>query len=305
MATTVTAPVGNTIGLAEKYLPLLDEKYVYSSRTAILDTASEYVRFTGANTVKLFELDLVGMGNYDRNAGFVPGDITGTWRDYVLNTDRGRSYMLDYLDNDETLGLMVANTLSQVEALHIVPEVDAFRFAEYAAGAGNSATPAVIASGSDAVDAIDAATVALDDDEVPYEGRILFVTPTIYGYLKAGITRMVMNDDRNVNYNVDIYNDMRVITVPQKRFYTAIDLAAPTTSAGTGGFSKDAAGVDINFMIIHPSAVMQVMKHYVPRFFSPAQNIEADAWLVQPRFAHGAWVKHNKADGIYLHASTT
>lgn len=304
MATTVTAPVGNSISLAEKYLPLLDEKYVYASRSAILDTASEFVRFTGANTVKMLELDLVGMGNYDRNAGFVPGDITSVWRDYVLNTDRGRSYMLDYLDSDETLGLIASNALRVIEEQYIVPEVDAFRFAEYAAGAGNVATPAVISSGSDAVDAIDAATVALDDDEVP-EGRILFVCPEVYGYLKAGITRMVMNDDRNVNYNVEFYNDMRIVKVPQKRFYTAIDLAAPTTSAGTGGYSKDAAGVDINFMIIHPSAVMQVMKHYVPRFFSPAQNTEADAWLMQPRFAHGAWVKHNKADGIYLHASTT
>ena len=129
MATTVTAPVTNSIALAERFVPLLDEKYALSSRTAILDTASEYVRFTGANTVNLFELDLVGMGNYSRNDGFVPGDVTGTWRPYVLNTDRGRSYMLDYLDNDETLGLLVANTLGQVEAQHIVPEVDAFRFA--------------------------------------------------------------------------------------------------------------------------------------------------------------------------------
>lgn len=305
MATTVTAPVTNSIALAERFVPLLDEKYAVSSRTAILDTASEYVRFTGANTVNLFELDLVGMGNYDRNAGFVPGDVTGTWRPYVLSTDRGRSYMLDYLDNDETLGLLVANTLGQAESQHIVKEVDAFRFAEYAAGAGLNATPAVISSGAAAVAAIDQATVDMDDAEVPFEDRILFVTPTIYGYLKAGITRMVMNRDNNVNYNVDIYNDMRVITVPQTRFYTAIDLAAPTTSSGTGGYSKDAAGVDINFMIIHPSAVMQVMKHYAPRIFSPNQNTEADAWLVQPRYAHGAWVKHNKADGIYLHASTT
>lgn len=305
MATTVPAPVTNSIALAEKYVPLLDEKYAISSRTAILDTTSEYVRFTGADTVNLYELDLVGMGNYDRNAGYVPGDITGTWRPYVLETDRGRSYMVDYLDQDETLNLTVTNTLRVAQEQHIIPEIDAFRFAEYAAGAGNVATPAVIASGSDAVDAIDAATVALDDDEVPYEGRILFVTPTVYGYLKAGITRMVMNRDNNVNYNVDMYNDMRVITVPQKRFYTAIDLAAPTTSSGAGGYSKDAGATDINFMIIHPSAVFQVIKHYVPRIFSPNNNPAADAWLIQPRYAHGAWVKHNKADGIYLHASTT
>jgi hypothetical protein len=53
-------------------------------------------------------------------------------------------------------------------------------------------------------------------------------------------------------------------------------------------------------MIVHPSAVLQVMKHYAARVFSPEQNIEADAWRVQPRFAHGAWVLNHKKNGIYV-----
>ena len=302
MATTVTAPVTNSIALAAKYLPILDEIYTTESRTAILDTASERVQFTGANTVNLFTLETMGMGNYSRNAGFVPGDVNGSWVPYVLETDRGRSYMVDALDNDETLGMAFGALLSTVERQHVIPEVDAFRFAAYASGAAASqVVQATISTGAAAVAAVDAATVALDNAEVPYEGRILFVSPALYGYLKAGITRMVMNGDRNVNYNVDMYNDMRVISVPQGRFNTAITLAAPTAANAAGGFT--ATGDSINFMIIHPSAVMQVMKHYVPRIFSPQVNQEADAWKLNLRFAHGAWVLSQKTKGIYVHTA--
>lgn len=125
MATTVTAPVTNSIALAQRFLPMLDEIYTTESRTAILDTVSERVQFTGANTVNLFTLETMGMGNYDRNAGFVPGDVNGSWQPYVLSVDRGRSYMVDVLDNDETLGLAAGSLLSTVERQHVIPEVDA------------------------------------------------------------------------------------------------------------------------------------------------------------------------------------
>lgn len=302
MATTVTAPVNNSIALAARYLPFLDEIYKAESKTAILDTLAERVQFTGANTVNLYTLSTVGMGNYDRNAGFVPGDVTGQWVPYVLETDRGRSYMIDALDNEESMGMAFGGLLSTVERQHVIPEVDAFRFAQYASGAAaGNIVAANIATGAAAVAAVDAATVALDNAEVPYEGRILFVNPTFYGYLKAGITRFVENRDPDINANVAYYNDMRVISVPQARFQSAIDLAAPTTSSAAGGFAPDANAKAINFMIVHPSAVMQVMKHYVPRIFSPEQNQEADAWKLNLRYAHGAWVLSQKTNGIYVH----
>lgn len=299
MATTVVAPAANSIAYAQKYLPLLDEAYKADSKTAILDTMSDYVQFTGANTVNIFNLNPVGMSNYDRNAGFVPGDVTGTWQPYVLETDRGRSYQVDFLDNDQAMGLVVPNLLATVERQHIIPEVDAYRFAKYAGGAASAQViTETLSSGAATVASIDLATATLDDAEVPYEGRILFVNPTTYRFLKGGITRMVMNRDKDVNYNVEMYNDMRVITVPSGRFNTAITLNAPTTSSGAGGYT--ASGDAINYMIVHPSAILQVMAHYSPRIFNPEQNIEADAWRVQPRFAHGAWVKAHKDNGIYV-----
>jgi len=301
MATTVVAPAANSIAYAQKYLPLLDEAYKADSKTAILDTLSDYVQFTGANTVNIFNLNPVGMSNYDRDAGFVPGDVTGTWQPYVLETDRGRSYQVDFLDNDQAMGLVVPNLLATVERQHIIPEVDAYRFAQYAGGAAASnVVTETLSAGAATVASIDLATATLDDAEVPYEGRILFVNPTTYRFLKGGITRMVMNRDNDVNYNVEMYNDMRVITVPTGRFQTAITLNAPTTSSGAGGFAPASGASAINYMIVHPSAILQVMAHYAPRIFNPNQNIEADAWRVQPRFAHGAWVKAHKDNGIYV-----
>ena len=301
MATTVVAPAANQIGLAAMYLPLLDEAYKAESKTAILDTLTDYVRFTGGNTVNIFNIDPVGMSNYDRNAGFVPGDVTGTWQPYVLETDRGRSYQVDFLDNEQAMSLVVPNLLGTVERQHIIPEVDAYRFAQYASGAaaGNVVTE-TLSAGAATVASIDSASVALDNAEVPYEGRILFVSPAVYGLLRGGITRLVPNGEKDVNNMIEVYNDMRVIRVPQPRFQTAITLNAPTTSSGAGGFAPATGASAINYMIIHPTAVLQVMQHYVPRMFSPEQNIEADAWRVQPRYAHGAWVKAHKTNGIFV-----
>ena len=95
MATTMAAPVANSIALATKFVPLLDEVYKRDSLSAILDTAEERVRFVGAQTVKIFKIETDGLGNYSRNAGFVPGSVDGTWETLTIEKDRGRSFTID------------------------------------------------------------------------------------------------------------------------------------------------------------------------------------------------------------------
>lgn len=298
MATTMAAPVNNSIALATKFLPYLDDVYKRQSLSAVLDTASDRVNWIGAQTAKVFKIDVDGLGNYSRNAGFVPGSSDGTWETLTIEKDRGRSFSIDVMDNDETLGMAMASTLGEFERTQVVPEIDAYRFAKYAAGAGTTVT-ATLSASDDVADLIQTAEATLDDKEVPYEGRILFVNPTIYGYLKGDITRFTMNGDPNVNGEVEMYDGMRVIRVPSSRFNTVCTLAAPTDASSTGGYT--AAGVDINFMIVHPSAVLQVIKHQIPRVFSPEVNQEADAWKINYRVYHDCWVLANKTYGIYLH----
>ena len=304
MATTVTPAISNSIGLAAEYLPLLDEIYKAESKTAVLDTAQDRVRWDQTTgSFYMFETDMVGLGDYSRNGGFVRGDVTASWRQYTPQYDRARQFVVDRLDDQQSMGLAFGTLAGEFMRTKVTPEVDAIRFRDYSKNAADSMKTAEnISTGSGAVAAIDLGTEKLDNAEVPYEGRILFVNPTMYKSLKAGITRYTMNGENGIDYNVEMYNDMRVITVPSGRFNTAITLAQPNAHDGAGGYST--TGSTINFMIVHPSAVMQSTVLYSPRIFSPEVFQEANAWAYDFRLAHGAWVKHQKANGIYVNAPT-
>ena len=304
MATTVSPAVSNSIGLATSYLPILDEIYKAESKTAILDTVQDRVYYNPqTHTFNLFEIDMVGNADYSRNDGFVRGDVTAQWRSYAPQYDRGRQFNVDRIDNDEAMGMVFPSLGSEYLRTKAIPETDAIRFRDYSKNAADSMKTAEnISTGSGAVNAIDLGTEKLDDAEVPYEGRILFVNPTMYRYLKAGITRYTMNGENGIDYNVEMYNDMRVITVPKGRFNTAITLAQPSAHDGAGGYST--TGSTINFMIIHPSAIMQANCFTEPRIFSPAVNQQAQGWMWDFRQYHGCWVKHQKTNGIYVNAPT-
>ena len=304
MATTVTPAIANSIGLASTYLPILDEIYKADSKSAILDTAQDRVRWSDEyRTFYLFETDMGGLADYSRNDGFVRGDVTASWRAYTPQWDRARQFLVDIADNSESLDLAFGTLAGEFMRTKVVPETDALRFATYANGAAaaNKDTESLSTS-AQVVASIDDATAALDDAEVPYEGRILFVNPTIYKLLKGGVTRMTMNGDDNIDYNVLYYNDMRLITVPSGRFNTEITLAQPDSHDDAGGYT--ATGSTINYMVVHPSAIMQAVKLAMPRIFSPQVVQEADAWQYDFRQYHGAWVKHQKTNGIYVSAAS-
>ena len=301
MATTVVAPVSNSIGLASKYLPLLDKVYKKESCSAILDTPEYRVRWVGANAINVMKLSMLGLGNYDRDAGYVPGDTTGAWETLTINVDRGRSYQVDALDDEESLSVIVGNLLGEVERVHVIPEMDAYCFAKLAGATGiDGSTGSIVVGTTDVPALISAAEASMDDNEVPSEGRILFVSPTCYNALKAKIERRIINSENNVNTNVEYFDDMRIIRVPQARFSTAITLATPSAHNGAGDYT--ATGENIHFMIVHPSAVVKVLKHYSPRLFTPEQNIEADAYRLNYRYAADTFVLANKAKGIYVYA---
>lgn len=297
--------MANTIQLVTKFVPIMDEVYKRESVTSILDTANSDVQFIGANVVKVFKFDSDGLANYNRSNGYVAGDLQATWETLTLAQDRGRSFQLDVMDNEETLGMALGGVTSQFIRTEVAPEIDAYRFAKYAGTTGIlAATPANLSASSDVLAAIDEADEAMSNAEVPHEGRVLFLSEAAYKLLKGNITRYIQNDEENVNRTIEVLDGMRVVRVPSARFNTAITLYDGSTSGQTaGGFV--AAGYPINFMIVHPSAVVQIVKHVVPRLFSPQQNLDADAWKYDYRIYHDAFVLENKVKGIYLHRAST
>lgn len=299
--------MANTIELAKKYLPLLDEVYKVSSRSAILDATK--VEFVNGNTVKVFRTSMDGLGNYDRNKGYSNGNVNGSWENLTLTKDRGRAFTVDRMDNEESINMAFGTLTSEFIRTKVAPEIDAYTFAAIA-GADNilKADPVDIVVGTtDVAGMIDEAARAMNEAEVPYEGRILFISESAYAGLQAKITHTVMNGDNNIKSEVATYNDMRIVRVPQSRFYTAITLKDGVSSGQTEGGYVGTSGTAkaINFMIVHPSAVSKVVKHALPRIFTPEENQDADAWKFDYRIYHDTFVFENKVNGVYLNAAET
>lgn len=292
--------MAQTIALATKFQPILDEVYKAASLTARMDAMTKPVDHAGANVVSVFKTNPIGLGTYSRVTGYPAGQITGAWETLTLATERGRAFTIDRMDDEETLGMAFGTLASEFIRTEVVPEVDAYRFAKYAGTASINKVSAAAALTSDTIiGALDAAKLALDEDSVPREGRILYISDACLNYLEGKVSRFLANEN-GVDRRVMKFDGMDVIMVPQTRFYTGVTLNAGA-DVDAGGYSKTGGKHDINFMIIHPTSVLQVTKHASLKVFSPDENQTSDGWLIQYRLYHDAFVFANKLDGIYLH----
>lgn len=183
-----------------------------------------------------------------------------------------------------------------------VPELDAYRFAKIASATGVDGASADITVGTtDCPALIDAAEESMGDNEVPVEGRLLYVSEKFYNGIKSKISRQLVNEN-GVNREVEVFNGMPVIRVPQGRFNTAITLYDGSSNFG---YAVTAGGYKINFMIVTPGTVLPVVKHEVPRIWTPNENINADAYKFDLRVYHDCFVLKNKVKGIYVHKAST
>ena len=287
--------MANNITLAQQFIPVLDEVYANASLTAKLDGNPDLVR-QGANANELIipMLDMQGLGDYDRNDGYVNGDVTLTNETVKCNFDRGRMFQVDNMDNQESANIAFGRLAGEFIRTKVAPEVDAFRFASYAGKAGISkvAAGATLADGAAVLAALRAATTKMDEDEVPFEDRHLFITPTLDGMIA----------DLDTTKSKEILGRFATKTlVPQTRFYTAINQRTGKDGEAIGGYVKAEGAADINFMIIHKPALIQFPKHIAPKIVTPEQNQSADAHKFGYRQVGIADVYKNKLAGLYLH----
>lgn len=297
--------MSNSIAKVTKYVPLLDEVYQASAKTSILDNPN--AEFIGANIVKYMKMSMDGLGNYSRNAGFVTGDITATWGTMELTQDRGRSFHLDSMDNEETLGVTLANMSGQFIRTKVAPEIDAYTFAKIAGTSDiQSANADIVVGTTDVADLIQTAEQAMNDEEVP-DTRVLFISEEAYKGLQKNVVRKIDNGELSIRNGIEYFDEMPLIRVPKRRFYTAITLKDGTTSGQTaGGYVGTAStGYGINFMIVERSAINKIVKHAVPRLFTPNENQQADAYKFDYRIYHDCFVYDNKVKGVYLHRKST
>lgn len=283
----------NAIKRFSKYIKKLDTVYRQSAKTAVLDGDNELVKM-GANAGE-FEIPMLnmdGLGDYDRNSGYAKGSVSITYQTKKADYDRGRKFDVDAMDNEETAGLLLAKLSAEFVRTKVVPELDAYRFAKYAAVPGATVVSGKLASGSEVLAAIRDAKTAMDEAEVSSEGRILFITPTALD--------MAKNVDKLISK--DVLNEFEIVPVPQRRFHTGITLYdGRSDDELSGGYAPAEGAYPINFMIVDKAAIIQFTKHNVNKAISPEENQSSDAWAFFFRSYGIADFYENKTEGIYVH----
>lgn len=328
--------MANQIAKFKKYVDLLDEVYQNESKTACLESDS-FLAQQGANANELIipKLSMDGLGDYDRNSGYVDGSVTMVNQTVQFNYDRGRKFSIDAMDDEETVGLAFGRLSSEFIRTKVVPEQDVFRFAKYANLAGTKKKE-TLATSDDVLEALQEAVARLDDDEVSAENRHLFIAPSL----------LVSAQNADTTKSKNILDGFATINkVPTARFMTQIGLLSGANGEIQGGYSKVAteykattdvavvAGKEyftksgdvytkvatpttsniasyfevktdgshaINFMIVEKSAVLQFTKHRVDKAIAPEDNPDADAWVFNFREYGLADCYENKTAGIYV-----
>lgn len=291
--------MANSITKFKAYIDKLDTVYQQASATSILDADADTVRMGAkAGEFLIPKMSMDGLADYSRSSGYVKGDVTITYETKSCNYDRGRKFSVDAMDNEETAGIAFGKLASEFIRTKVVPEMDAFRFAKYASATGVlSAAEATPTAGTAVLTALQTAVNAQDEAEVNVDGKILYITPTL-------LTLAKNVDTTKSKAILDRFE--KIITVPQTRFYTAIDMKDGTSSNETaGGYAGATGGYKINFMIINRDSVIQFGKHTVNKVVSPEENQTDDGYMFFYRAYSIAETYENKVNGIYLNRDTT
>ena len=125
--------MANTIALRKAYSTMLDEVYKLASLTAVLDGPNELVKEgANANEILIPKMTMSGLANYNKQTGYVAGDVTLEYETKKCTYDRGRMFTVDAMDNIESAGVAFGRLSGEFLRTQVVPELDAWRLASYA-----------------------------------------------------------------------------------------------------------------------------------------------------------------------------
>lgn len=283
----------------------LDKAIVERSVTGFLADNTLRAKFIGTKTVMIPELGLQGLGDYDRDTGFVQGAVSVSARPYVLTMDRGRSFQIDREEADESgIPELAGKITGEFVRAHVIPEVDAYVLSKLA-GVANAANKTV--TGTPATQAYQMLTEAIRKvrEEVGYdEEMVAFVDGTFDAALQATPElhrHLVTNDFKKgeLTTKVKSLNDVAILPVPSSRMKTAYTFNDGETGGQEGGgFTPTSTAKSIGLLVMPKKAASLIKKTEQVRVFSPAQNLKADAWKIDYRLYYDVVIKNSYSKSV-------
>jgi len=272
-----------SVNLAIKYETRLDERFHQRSLTEPF--IGRNYSWEGANAIKVWTLESAELNDYDSTAAAnrfgTPSEVDDEVNVYTLKQKRSFSKVFDATHvQDQMFTKQSASYLKQMWDERYVPEIDTYRLAVWASGAGLGMVGESLSKNT-VMEAILNAHAALDEANVPQENRVTFIRTDIA--VKCKLAAELANspnwiDKTIVSGKIAEINGCPVVSVPSGRM-----------------------PVGVEFMVKYKSATADPMRLRMLRANDDAPGYAGT--LMEGLCRYDAFVLAQKADGIYVYST--
>ncbi len=293
----------NSLETAVKYSGELDKVFEQKSVVNLFTDNNLRAQFMGAKTVKIRNMDFVGLVDYDRDGGFSRSKMTVASEPFELSQDRARSIMIDREDLDETgIANLAGQVLGEYVRTKVVPECDAYCLSKLAGIAnqnGNMATSNLTTPFKTFTTLVKNAHEAVGYDEE----LVCFVDGDMFAALQNSTEyqkQVVISDFKQgeISLKVKSIDGVPIIPVSSSRMKSSYDFVTDGKNAELGGFTPAEGAVNIRMLVVPKKAAHLVKKTEKLRIFTPDQNQDADAYKFDYRIYYDIFVKKSQVKAI-------
>lgn len=272
------------INLHEKYASEIQSKFTRES--LIAGRLSDLYSFTGVKTVNITTPITVPMVDYTRsgaNRYGTPQEMQDIVQELTLTQDKSFAMTIDKGNNSDQSGVKEAGRMLSLQiAEQAVPTMDKYCFNQLVEKAGKLAGSTEELTRENICARITAATVYMDDAEVPAEDRTLFVPSSTYAMLRSSEEFQkcdALMEKSLAKGQVGTYDGMAVIKVPTARWPEAA-----------------------NFIVVHKAAACAPVKLNDTKLHQDPPGISGA--LLEGRQYYDLFVFGAKCAGVYADVNT-
>lgn len=275
--------MAQAINYATEYSRALAQAFPYTLNFgALYNTPNNNVyRWVNAKTIEIPSISTTGRVASDRDTiAAAQRNYDNAWETKVLTNQRKWSTLVHPMDIDQTnMVASIANITRVFNEEQKFPEMDAYCVSKIytdwltttdpETSAVRAASKTVLTT-DNVLAEFDALMLKMDNERVPANGRILYVTNEVKSMLKNAqkIERTLNVQDANsmINRTVNRLDEVEVIGVPATLMKTKYNF--------TTGYKAAADADQINMFLVHPSAVITPVSYTFSKLDEPSAGSE-------------------------------
>lgn len=265
-------------------------------------------RWVNAKTIEIPSISTTGRVNANRDTiATAQRNYDNAWETKTLSNERKWSTLVHPMDIDQTnMVTTIANITQVFNEEQKFPEMDAYLVSKVYADwlttkdeAGNARTAdTTVLTAASVLGVFDSLMLKMDNERVPANGRILYVTHEVKKLLQnaqidanntLGRSIDVTSGPNAIDRRVSRLDEVQVIGVPATLMKTAYNFTTgwkPATGAG-----------QINMFLVHPSAVITPVSYTFSQLDEPSAGSEGKYIYYEESF-EDAFILNKKAGAI-------